>query len=121
MIFNRDTDFQFQSTYINILRLLTFILSYEASFKIMSSPASSSQLLPYDPPGEVPTTVHLDAYMDEGRPMLNKYTRHSKIGGGQHGEVYLCYEIDPTYPLGHPERRRAVVSRPLMPCLFFGA
>ena len=41
--------------------------------------------------------------------MLNNYTRHSRIGGGQHGEVYLCYKINPRYPPGHPDRRMPVV------------
>lgn len=65
---------------------------------------------PFDP-GDVVTTEHLDAYMDEGRPMLNNYTRHAKIGGGQHGEVYLCYYTNTRYPQGHPDRRVPVVSQ----------
>lgn len=67
---------------------------------------------PFDPEGDVLTTDRLEAYMDEGRPMLNNYTRHAKIGGGQHGEVYLCYKVDPRFPPGHPDRRIPVV-RPI--------
>lgn len=48
--------------------------------------------------------------MDHGRPMLNNYTRYAKVGGGQHGEVYLCYKLNPRLPQGHPERRIPVVS-----------
>ena len=79
---------------------------------------SQSQLLPstipYDPPGDVLTTDRLDAYMEDGKPMLNNYIRHSKIGGGQHGEVYLCYQINPRYPRDHRGRRLAVVSQCLV-------
>lgn len=48
--------------------------------------------------------------MDQGRPMLNNYTRYAKVGGGQHGEVYMCYKYDPKLPKGHPDRRIPVVS-----------
>jgi SNF1-activating kinase 1 len=81
---------------------------------ITTEHSSASQSAPYDPPGEVLTTDHLDAYMEDGRPMLNNYTRHSKIGGGQHGEVYLCYKINTRYARGHPDRRMAVVSQRLV-------
>lgn len=64
---------------------------------------------PFDP-GDVVTTDRLDAYMDEGRPMLNNYIRHAKIGEGHHGEVYLCYQTNPRLPPNHPDRRIAVVS-----------
>ncbi|KAF9463947.1 kinase-like domain-containing protein [Collybia nuda] len=66
---------------------------------------------PFDPEGDVLTTDRLEAYMDEGRPMLNNYTRHAKIGGGQHGEVYLCYKVDPRFPPGHPDRRIPVAMK----------
>jgi len=95
---------------------LSNICLHEASFNMISpeDPSSSSQrassTVPYDPPGQVLTTDRLDAYMGEGGPMLNNYTRHSRIGGGQHGEVYLCYKINTRYPPGHPDRRMAVVS-----------
>ncbi|KAG5644172.1 hypothetical protein DXG03_009013 [Asterophora parasitica] len=65
---------------------------------------------PFDP-ADVVTTEHLDAYMDEGRPMLNTYTRHAKIGEGQHGEVYLCYQVNPRLPQGHPDRRIPVAMK----------
>jgi len=65
---------------------------------------------PFDP-GDVVTTDRLNAYMDEGRPMLNNYTRHAKIGEGQHGEVYLCYRTNPRYPQGHPDRRVPVAMK----------
>ncbi|KAF8072231.1 kinase-like domain-containing protein [Lyophyllum atratum] len=65
---------------------------------------------PFDP-GDVVTTDRLNAYRDEGRPMLNNYTRHAKIGEGQHGEVYLCYQVNPRYPHGHPDRRVPVAMK----------
>lgn len=75
-----------------------------------------STSIPYDPPGEVLTTDHLrvEPSMDDGRPMLNNYIRYSKIGGGQHGEVYLCHKVNTRYPVNHPERRLAVVSQCLV-------
>jgi len=61
------------------------------------------------PPGAVPTTDRLDARLDRGKPMLNQYTRWAKVGGGQHGEVYLCFayrqknvvdpDSEPRYPV----------------------
>ncbi|GLB40716.1 putative protein tyrosine kinase [Lyophyllum shimeji] len=65
---------------------------------------------PFDP-GDVVTTDRLNAYRDEGRPMLNNYARHAKIGEGQHGEVYLCYQTNPRYPQGHPNRRIPVAMK----------
>lgn len=72
-----------------------------------------STSIPYDPPGEVLTTDHLrvEPSMDDGRPMLNNYIRYSKIGGGQHGEVYLCHKVNTRYPVNHPERRLAVAMK----------
>ncbi|KAG5637956.1 hypothetical protein H0H81_002484 [Sphagnurus paluster] len=64
---------------------------------------------PFDP-ADVVTTDHLAAYLDAGRPMLNNYTRHAKIGEGQHGEVYLCYQVN-KYPPGHPDRRVPVAMK----------
>ena len=64
--------------------------------------------VPFDP-AEVLTTHTLDAYIDMGRPMLNNYIRYAKVGGGQHGEVYLCYKSDPKLPTNHPEYRIPVV------------
>ncbi|PFH46193.1 hypothetical protein AMATHDRAFT_77777 [Amanita thiersii Skay4041] len=43
--------------------------------------------------------------------MLNNYIRYAKVGGGQHGEVYLCYRTDPKLPQGHPERRIPVAMK----------
>jgi len=69
---------------------------------------TSSSLL-FDP-GEVVTTNRLKAFMDMGRPMLNNYIRHAKVGGGQHGEVYLCYKVNPRLAHDDPDRRLPVVS-----------
>ena len=76
--------------------------------KADSQSTTSSSLL-FDP-GEVVTTNRLKAIMDMGRPMLNNYIRHAKVGGGQHGEVYLCYKVNPRLAQDDPERRLPVVS-----------
>ncbi|KAF8895971.1 kinase-like domain-containing protein [Infundibulicybe gibba] len=65
----------------------------------------------FDPPGDVLTTETLETYTDEGRPMLNNYARHAKVGGGQHGKVYLCYKINTHFPVGHPDRRIPVAMK----------
>ena len=62
-------------------------------------------------PLSVLTTDSLDAYLDMGRPMLNNYIRYAKVGGGQHGEVYLCYRTDPRLPQTHPEYRVPVAMK----------
>jgi hypothetical protein len=80
-----------------------------------SSHRHKHQRRPYDPDG-VKSTTELSKYLEEGKPMLNNYTRHAKIGGGQHGEVWLCYKIDYSLPLDHPGRRESVV-RALKPSL----
>ncbi|RDB29124.1 Serine/threonine-protein kinase ssp1 [Hypsizygus marmoreus] len=71
---------------------------------------SPQPVAPFDP-GDVVTTDRLEAYMDEGKPMLNNYARHAKIGGGQHGEVYLCYKINTRVPPGDPDRRVPVAMK----------
>ena len=76
--------------------------------KADSELTNSSSLL-FDP-GEVVTTNRLKANMDMGRPMLNNYIRHAKVGGGQHGEVYLCYKVNPRLAQDNPESRFPVVS-----------
>ncbi|CAA7269548.1 unnamed protein product [Cyclocybe aegerita] len=65
----------------------------------------------FDPEGDVLTTDHLHAFMEEGRPMLNNYVRHVKVGGGQHGDVYLCHRINSKLPPSHPERRLPVAMK----------
>ncbi|KDR75973.1 hypothetical protein GALMADRAFT_68116 [Galerina marginata CBS 339.88] len=49
--------------------------------------------------------------MDEGRPMLNNYIRHVKVGGGQHGDVYLCQRVNTRLPPGDPQRRIPVAMK----------
>jgi hypothetical protein len=46
--------------------------------------------LPYDPDGEVPITPKLVTVRPKA--MLNSYKRVVKVGGGQHGTVYLCLQ-----------------------------
>lgn len=67
----------------------------------------------FDPEGDVLTTDHLNAFVDEGRPMLNNYFRHVQVGCGQHGEVYLCHRVNARLPMRHSDRRIPVV-RPLV-------
>ncbi|KAF8150112.1 kinase-like domain-containing protein [Crassisporium funariophilum] len=65
----------------------------------------------FDPEGDVLTTSTLDAFVEEGKPMLNNYVRHVKVGGGQHGEVYLCHMVNARLPPGHPDRRIPVAMK----------
>lgn len=65
----------------------------------------------YDP-DDVPTVARLDtAFLVEAqRPQLNNYIRHSEVGRGQHGAVYLCLRIDSAKQPGEEGRRVPVVS-----------
>ncbi|KAF8972145.1 kinase-like domain-containing protein [Flammula alnicola] len=65
----------------------------------------------FDPEGDVRTTLRLDRFSDEGRPMLNNYVRHVRVGGGQHGDVYLCHRINAHLLLGDPGRRIPVAMK----------
>ena len=57
----------------------------------------------------------LTTIIEEGRPMLNDYLRYAKVGGGQHGEVYLCQRLNPKAGHGDPDRRIPVVrSTPIL-------
>ncbi|KAF8910538.1 kinase-like domain-containing protein [Gymnopilus junonius] len=82
-----------------------------SAYTVPLDPQSSAQTI-FDPQGEVLTTKHFDAYYDESsRPMINNYVRHVKVGGGQHGDVYLCYQINTRLPSGHPQRRIPVAMK----------
>lgn len=73
--------------------------------------ALNQQNSPFDP-AEVLTTDRLEAkYNDIGCPMLNNYFRYAKVGGGQHGEVYLCHRLDSKLPPDHPEYRHVVAMK----------
>ena len=89
-------------------------MPFPPAFNSLRMP-STQRTPPFDP-AEVLTTHRLDAHMDRdmGRPMLNNYTRYAKVGGGQHGEVYLCCRTDPKLPLDHPEHRIFVVSKQII-------
>lgn len=65
----------------------------------------------YDP-DDAPTVARLDtAFLVEAqRPQLNNYIRHSEVGRGQHGAVYLCMRIDSAKQPGEEGRRIPVVS-----------
>jgi hypothetical protein len=45
---------------------------------------------------------HTDPVDDIGEtsamPMINRYYRGPKVGGGQHGEVYQCWRMLPSSP-----------------------
>lgn len=79
---------------------------------LTSTHAQAAPQLPYlfDPPGTAQTTDKLIAYLDARRPMLNEYIRHVKVGGGQHGDVYLCYKLNTGLPHSDAQRRIPVVS-----------
>ncbi|RXW20703.1 hypothetical protein EST38_g5160 [Candolleomyces aberdarensis] len=73
-----------------------------------SSSISQSPSALFDP-ADVTVTNKLTArYLNDGeartKPMLNNYIRHARIGGGQHGEVYLCFRIDSRLPTDDPRR-----------------
>jgi serine/threonine protein kinase len=48
--------------------------------------------------------------------MLNNYARYARIGNGHHGEVFLCFRIDPTFPVNDVRRWFPVVSTPCSSC-----
>jgi [calcium/calmodulin-dependent protein kinase] kinase len=56
---------------------------------------SDNPMLPFDPVGGVRTTALLRTvrHADDRRPMINHYIRDTRVGSGQHGEVYLCYDL----------------------------
>ncbi|KAH7884289.1 kinase-like domain-containing protein [Phlebopus sp. FC_14] len=49
---------------------------------------------PFDPPGTVRITEELRfRYSDDRRPRLNQYLRSHRVGRGQHGEVWVCWDL----------------------------
>ncbi|KAF9001589.1 kinase-like domain-containing protein [Cyathus striatus] len=62
-------------------------------------------------PKEVVTTDKLETDVLSGKAMLNDYIRLRKIGGGQHGEVYMCFKYNPRLPKGDPQRRFQVAMK----------
>ncbi|KAF6755450.1 other/CAMKK/ELM protein kinase [Ephemerocybe angulata] len=72
----------------------------------------SSHSAIWDPPdvtvtSELRTTISRDMNL----PMLNQYLRVARVGGGQHGEVFLCYRVDPTLPEDDPQRYMSVAIK----------
>lgn len=58
---------------------------------------------PFDPPGSVRMTKELHIrYSDDRRPRVNQYLRSHRVGKGQHGEVWVCWDLS--------NNRREVVS-----------
>lgn len=62
---------------------------------------------PFDPPGSVRMTRELHfLYSDDRRPRVNQYLRSHRVGKGQHGEVWVCWDllnnrrevVSPSYP-----------------------
>ncbi|KAG2153979.1 kinase-like domain-containing protein [Suillus clintonianus] len=50
--------------------------------------------LPFDPPGNVRMTAELSyRYNDDRRPIVNQYLRGHRVGKGQHGEVWVCWDL----------------------------
>jgi [calcium/calmodulin-dependent protein kinase] kinase len=79
-----------------------------------SSSISQSPSAVFDPVIVTVTNKLTARYLNDGetrtKPMLNNYIRHARIGGGQHGEVYLCFRIDSRLPTDDPQRLMPVVS-----------
>ncbi|KAG6374436.1 kinase-like domain-containing protein [Boletus reticuloceps] len=49
---------------------------------------------PFDPPGSVRMTQELHfRYSDDRRPRVNQYLRSHRVGKGQHGEVWVCWDL----------------------------
>ncbi|KAG9314941.1 kinase-like domain-containing protein [Chiua virens] len=49
---------------------------------------------PFDPPGSVRMTQELHfLYSDDRRPRVNQYLRSHRVGKGQHGEVWVCWDL----------------------------
>ncbi|KAI9574055.1 other/CAMKK/ELM protein kinase [Boletus coccyginus] len=49
---------------------------------------------PFDPPGSVRMTQELRfLYSDDRRPRVNQYLRSHRVGKGQHGEVWVCWDL----------------------------
>ncbi|KAH7906541.1 kinase-like domain-containing protein [Hygrophoropsis aurantiaca] len=50
--------------------------------------------LPFDPPGNVRMTAELRfKHTDDRRPIVNQYLRGHRVGKGQHGEVWVCWDL----------------------------
>lgn len=59
--------------------------------------------LPFDPSSSVRVTEELRfRYSDDRRPIVNQYLRSHRVGRGQHGEVWVCWDLN--------NNRREVVS-----------
>jgi hypothetical protein len=59
--------------------------------------------LPFDPPGSVRMTAELRyKHTDDRRPIVNQYLRGHRVGRGQHGEVWVCWDLS--------DNRRELVS-----------
>lgn len=57
--------------------------------------AGDSSELPFDPPGSVRVTEELRfRYNDDRRPIVNQYLRSHRVGKGQHGEVWVCWDLN---------------------------
>lgn len=70
---------------------------------VASIPADDPSALPFDPPGSVRMTAELHYwYSDDRRPIVNQYLRGHRVGKGQHGEVWVCWDLQ--------DNRRELVS-----------
>ncbi|KAJ2917354.1 hypothetical protein MD484_g3075, partial [Candolleomyces efflorescens] len=80
-----------------------------------SSSISQSPSAVFDPVIVTVTNKLTARYLNDGetrtKPMLNNYIRHARIGGGQHGEVYLCFRIDSRLPADDPQRLMPVAMK----------
>ncbi|KAG6332063.1 hypothetical protein ID866_7026 [Astraeus odoratus] len=73
--------------------------------------------LPFDPPGSVRVTEQLRfRYGDGRRPIVNQYLRSHRVGKGQHGEVWVCWDLSNgrREVVGHSHAITLLAARALM-------
>ena len=60
----------------------------------LDTPLPEGPAQPFDPPGSVRMTQELHfRYSDDRRPRVNQYLRSHRVGKGQHGEVWVCWDL----------------------------
>jgi len=130
-----DTCFVHVRYYLLVLLLLLPDLSLNSSSALHDCPpkmspnvdppdnalAGDSSELPFDPPGSVRVTEELRfRYNDDRRPIVNQYLRSHRVGKGQHGEVWVCWDLNHNRRevVGHPHFNLPYAHYPLVvPCV----
>lgn len=72
----------------------------------MEAPVHINSLFDFDPDDDVRMTTEVKATVRESQAgsskseyILNQYKRGPKIGGGQHGTVYMCYDMHKNFAI----------------------